>query len=131
MEDGPGCRGHAGAARQAYARTAIAGCGDKNIKQLTPGIARDSVLKILALGSTPAAGDSTPNVYREERYLYNGQWITMLLYTNTGKNEGVDSVPERQLTPVVLRNDTLTGWGWEHHDSVALANHIAIKPRDK
>jgi hypothetical protein len=36
-----------------------------------PGIARDSVKKILALGST-AAGDSTPNVYREERYLHNG-----------------------------------------------------------
>ena len=43
----------------------IAGCGDKNIKQLTPGIARDSVLKLLALGSTPAPGDTTPNVYRE------------------------------------------------------------------
>jgi hypothetical protein len=29
-----------------------------------------------------------PNVYREERYLHDGQWITMLLYTNTGKKEG-------------------------------------------
>ena len=107
----------------------LAGCGDANIKKLNAGITRDSVLKILAIGST--ATDSMPNVYREERYLHDGQWITMLLYTNTGKKEGVETVPEEELTPVVLRNDTLTGWGWEHHDSVARANSIVIKPRGK
>ena len=110
----------------------IAGCGDKNIKQLTPGIARDSVLKLLALGSTPAPGDTTPNVYREERYLNAGHWITIVLYSNTGRKEGTgEVVPEGDLTPVVLRDDTLTGWGWEHHDSVAQANNIVIKPRNK
>jgi hypothetical protein len=107
----------------------LAGCGDANIRKLSVGIPRDSVLKILALGST--SRDSTPNVYREERYLHDGQWITMLLYSNTGLKEtlGGDSVPEADLIPVVLRNDTLTGWGWEHHDSVAVANNIVIKPR--
>jgi hypothetical protein len=110
---------------------ALAGCGDANIRKLTPGIARDSVLKILALG-TASAGDTTPNVYREERYLHDGHWISILLYSNSGKKEGgADSLPENMLTPVVLRDDTLTGWGWEHHDSVALANNIAIKPRTK
>ena len=107
----------------------LAGCGDANLKQLSVGITRDSVLKILALGSTGT--DSTPNVYREERYLNAGKFITMLLYTNTGKEEGVDSIPERELSPVVLLNDTLTGWGWAYHDSVARANNIVIKPRDK
>ncbi|HEX6944419.1 MAG TPA: hypothetical protein VF128_15935 [Gemmatimonadaceae bacterium] len=108
----------------------LSGCGDANIRKLSPGIPRDSVIKILALGST--AVDSTPNVYREERYLNDGQWITILLYSKTGLKEalGATVVPEGELTPVVLRNDTLTGWGWEHHDSVALANKIPIKPRD-
>ena len=107
----------------------LSACGDANIRKLNAGIPRDSVLKILAIGST--ATDSTPNVYREERYLHAGQMITMLLYTNTGKKEGVETIPEDELTPVVLRNDTLTGWGWEHHDSVARANNIVIKPRAK
>ncbi|HWP71592.1 MAG TPA: hypothetical protein VNM36_10840 [Gemmatimonadaceae bacterium] len=107
----------------------LSACGDANIRKLNTGIARDSVLKILAIGSTST--DSTPNVYREERYLNDGQWISMLLYTNTGKKEGADTVPEADLIPVVLRNDTLTGWGWEHHDSVARANKIVIKPRGK
>lgn len=107
----------------------LAGCGDANIEKLTVGIRRDSVLKILGQGST--ATDTTPNVYREERYLQNGHMITMLLYTKTGKEEGVDTIPDRELTPVVLLDDALTGWGWTHHDSVARANNIVIKPRDK
>jgi|SRR5687768_7594064 len=109
----------------------LSGCGDANIRKLNVGIRRDSVIKILALGST--SRDSTPNVYREERYLHDGQWISILLYSNSGLKEGVsaDSIPEGELIPVVLRNDTLTGWGWEHHDSVAVANNIVIKPRDK
>ena len=119
-----------GPAALALCLATLAGCGDANIKQLTPGIARDSVLKILALGST-ATGDSTANIYREERYLSSGQMITVLLYTNTGLKEGTDTIPEAELTPVVLRNDTLTGWGWQHHDSVANANKIVIKQREK
>lgn len=107
----------------------LTGCGDRNIGKLTVGITRDSVLKILALGST--AADSTPNVYREERYLHDGQFITLLMYTPTGKKEATDTLPEEQLIPVVLRNDTLTGWGWEHTDSVAAANNIVLKPRAK
>jgi hypothetical protein len=107
----------------------LPGCGDRNIGKLTVGITRDSVLKILALGST--ATDSTPNVYREERYLHDGHFITMLMYSSTGKKEGTETIPEEELIPVVLRDDTLTGWGWEHYDSVANVNNITIKPRAK
>ena len=111
------------------ALSTLTGCGDKNVRQLSVGIARDSVLKILARGST--ATDSTPNVYREERYLHDGHFITMLMYSSTGKKETTDTIPEEQLIPVVLRDDTLTGWGWEHADSVANMNNIVLKPRAK
>lgn len=111
----------------AFALVSLTACQDRNIRNLTIGIPRDSVLKILAEGST--ATDSMPNVYREERYLHNGQWITMLMYSNTGVKEGTGTLPESELIPVVLRNDTLTGWGWEHADSVARANNIEVKPR--
>ena len=84
-----------------FTLTALAGCGgDRNIGQLTVGIARDSVLRILAQGST--ATDSTPNVYREERYLNDGHFITLLMYSATGKKEGVETIPEEELTDMVL-----------------------------
>jgi hypothetical protein len=105
----------------------LTGCGDQNIRQLTVGIARDSVIKILGQGSS--ATDSTPNVYREERYLNDGHFITLLMYSATGKKEGTETIPEEELIPVVLRDDTLTGWGWEHTDSVANVNNITLKPR--
>jgi hypothetical protein len=117
------------AAAIALLAVSLSACEDRNIRQLTVGIPRDSVLRILALES--ASSDSTPNVYREERYLHNGRWITILMYTNTGSKEGMESVDEADLVPVLLRDDTLTGWGWTHHDSVARANNIVIKPRDK
>lgn len=107
----------------------LTGCGDAKLKKLSTGITRDSVLKILREGSTST--DSTPNVYREERYLNRGRFLTVLLYTNTGQEEGVDTLAEADLTPIVLVDDTLTGWGWAHHDSAARANNIPIKPRDK
>lgn len=113
----------------ALVAVSLSACEDRNIRQLTVGIPRDSVMRILALQSTSA--DSTPNVYREERYLHDGHWITVLMYSNTGAEEGVQTVDEADLVPVVLLDDTLTGWGWEHHDSVARANNIVIKPRDR
>jgi hypothetical protein len=117
------------AAAIALLAVSLSACEDRNIRQLTVGIPRDSVLRILALES--ASSDSTPHDYREERYLHNGRWITILLYTNTGSKEGMGSVDEADLVPVLLRDDTLTGWGWTHHDSVARANNIVNKPRDK
>jgi hypothetical protein len=112
-----------------FSSLVILGCGDRNIGKLTVGITRDSVLKVLAIGSTTT--DSTPNVYREERYLQNGRFITLLMYSPTGKKQGTDTLPEEELIPVVLRDDTLTGWGWKHTDSVAAANNIVLKPRAK
>jgi hypothetical protein len=111
------------------ALTALTSCGDKNIRKLSVGIARDSVIRILGQGSP--ATDSTPNVYREERYLNEGHFITMLMYSSTGKKEGTDTIPEEELIPVILVDDTLTGWGWEHRDSVANVNRILVKPRAK
>ena len=119
----------AGFALTIFATLATVGCGDRNIRNLEVGLPRDSVLKILGQGST--ATDSTPNVYREERYLHDGHFITLLMYSSTGKKEGTDTIPEEQLIPVVLRDDTLTGWGWDHTDSVANANNIVLKPRAK
>jgi hypothetical protein len=116
------------AAALALVAVFLSACEDRNMRQLTAGIPRDSVMRILAQGSTST--DTTPNVYREERYLHDGHWITLLMYTNTGVEDGAGEVEEADLVPVVLLDDTLTGWGWEHHDSVARANNIVIKPRE-
>jgi hypothetical protein len=37
-----------------------------------------------------------------------------------------DSVPDRKLSPVVVVDGKLVGWGWKTWDSVAEANHIPV-----
>lgn len=109
------------------AALSLSGCGDKRIDNLSRGIPRDSALKVLAGGPT---GDSLANVYKQETYLYNSHLINVLLYNKEGLTEKAASVPDKELTPVVLIDNKVSGWGWQHYDSVAKANNIPVKPHD-
>ena len=111
------------------ASAALAGCGDARVESLSTGIARDSALKILAGGPS---SDSLANVYKQEAYINEGKFINVLVYSKDGVKEAADpSVPDSKLTPVVLVDNKVTGWGWAHYDSVAKANNIPVKDHTK
>ena len=100
----------------------LAGCGDSRIKQLTPGITRDSALKVINEG---AAGDSLARVYKQEMYLVNGKHLNVLFYNKDGVKQASDSTLAADAqTPIVTVDGKVTGWGWTHYDSVAKANNI-------
>jgi hypothetical protein len=104
----------------------LAGCGDSRIKQLTPGITRDSALKVINEG---AAGDSLARVYKQEMYLVEGKQLNVLFYNKDGIKQASDSTLAAEAqTPIVTVNGTVTGWGWTHYDSVAKANNITPSP---
>ena len=105
----------------------LAACGDSRLKELSAGITRDSLMTILAQGGQ--SGDTLPHVYRAEKYLSKGQMLEVLFYDRGDANEGMATVPEAELTPIVLRSDTLLGWGWTYYDSVARDHNIAVKAR--
>jgi hypothetical protein len=104
----------------------LAACGDARVRKLGVGMTRDSALKILAL-DTPTP-DSLPHVYRSDRYLINGM-TEIWFYTPTRAKAPKDTVPEKDLTPIVMHDGKLTGWGWAHYDSVAKALGILVRPR--
>ena len=100
----------------------LAGCGDSRMKQLTPGITRDSALKVINEG---AASDSLARVYKQETYLVNGQHLNVLFYNKDGVKQASDStLAAGAQTPIVTIDGKVTGWGWTHYDSVAKANNI-------
>jgi hypothetical protein len=105
----------------------LAACSDSRIGDLSPGITRDSLMTILAQGGQ--AGDTLPHVYRAEKYLSKGQMLEVLFYDRGDANEGTETVPEGDLTPIVLRSDTLLGWGWTYYDSLAKDHNLTVKPR--
>jgi hypothetical protein len=108
---------------------ATVACADARVKKLSEGISRDSVLTILRDGQAKTATDSMQHVYEAAAYLVNGVRYDVVYYTKGEELAGVDSVPPKQLTPIVLQNDSVTGWGWEHWDSVARVLKVTLPPR--
>ena len=115
-----------GAGRLAALTVIISACGDSRIAKLSTGISRDSALKVINEG---AAGDSLARVYKQEGYLVNSQMINVLFYNKDGIKQASDSSLEANAqTPIVISGGKVTGWGWEHYDSVAKATGFTPSP---
>lgn len=99
---------------------------DPRLTQLTVGITRDSMLRVINAGSP----DSMFNVYRRESYLADGVPLEIFFYHPGDLREGQGpAATESTLRPIVVRGLTVTGWGWAHFDSVARANDIRARVR--
>lgn len=98
----------------------LGGCesGDPRLENLALGIAKDSAIAVM---------QGPPTVV--EPYLINGQYIEGMFYARPGKADSASRAP-RNMTPVVLVNGKLIGWGWDQWDSVAAANKIPVAPKN-
>ncbi len=99
---------------------ALSACerADPRLERLAVGIGKDSVTAVME-GEQPK---------RVDPYLNNGQYIEAMLYPRKGKTDSA-SFPDRKMTPVVVINGKLAGWGWTYWDSAAAANHISVAPK--
>ncbi len=97
---------------------ALAACssGDSRLKQLTVGISKDSALNVM--------GVEKPT--RTDPYLTDGKFFELMYFAPPG---APDSVPDREMSPLVAVNGLLVGWGWETVDSVAGATKIPVAPK--
>jgi hypothetical protein len=97
---------------------ALAGCSsDKRFDKLTAGISKDSTLALI--------GVEKP--LRTDPYLVGGHYIEAMYYAKPGAAAG-DTL-DRKLTPVIVVDGTLAGWGWKKWDSIAGANKIVVQGR--
>jgi hypothetical protein len=104
----------------------ITACGDARIGKLSAGISRDSALAIINEGGS---GDSLAHVYKQENYLIDGQMLSILFYNKDGIKQAADSSLEAKAqTPIVVEGGKVTGWGWQHYDSVAAAKKFTPSP---
>lgn len=115
----------------------LVACQDKRVKALDTGITRDSAVSVIAQDLKPGSGpDSFPNVYKREKYLMGGKNYEVLYFNSDNKKQVVvngkapiDSIPMKDLTPIVFMENRLLGKGWDFWDSVAKANNIPVKQR--
>jgi hypothetical protein len=97
--------------------------GDRAISELDVGISKDSTLKIFG-----AVGDDTlHNVYDYGNYIISGKILEIYYYDPKNRKFRRDSVDRRKdVTPVVMVDSKVAGWGWVFVDSVAGANNIQL-----
>jgi hypothetical protein len=114
------------AALAAGCALSIAACGDSRVGKLAAGIPRDSALKVMQTSSN--GPDSLSNVHERGMYLTDGQLIEVLLYPRGSDPKRTEKLEDKQLTPLVLRDGKVVGWGWKVWDSVATAHKIGRRP---
>ncbi|MHB1265002.1 MAG: hypothetical protein ACYC1S_11385 [Gemmatimonadaceae bacterium] len=108
----------------------LSACEDKRVKEVTTGMSRDSVLTLLAQDRKQTRGvDSMPNVYVREAYFVNSKNYEVLFFDEQNKRAGQDTVPWKDLTPIVLIDNVTVGKGWGFWDSLSTELHIPLKKR--
>lgn len=97
----------------------LAGCegADRRLDNLSVGMARDSVM--------PAMEGAEPR--RVDPYLYGGKYIEAMFFPRAGKTDP-ESLADRKMSPVIVIDGKVAGWGWAYWDSVATANKIDVPP---
>jgi len=111
------------------AAISLVACEDKRVQQLDTGISRDSAVSVIAQEVKGSASDSFPNVYSREQYLTGGKHYEVLYFAPNNEKAGKDSVPWKNLTPLVFVENKLVAKGWTAWDSIAKATNIPIHAR--
>ena len=108
----------------------LAGCKDKRVEAVNSGITRDSLITVIGKGSRGA--DSMPNVYRTDRYLIDSKTYEVFYFSGTSKHlfgPVKDTIPWKDLTPIVMVDRVVLGKDWDYLDSISLAHKIPLHKR--
>ena len=92
----------------------LAACSDKRLDNLTIGIAKDSVDKVI--GDAP---------HRTAGYITAGKQWEVRLYSRS-KSDAKDSIAWRKMSPVVLIDGKTVGWGWSWWGGASKKNGIGM-----
>ena len=98
---------------------ALTACGDKRLKDLSLGINRDSVAVVM----------KTDAPHRSESYLMEGKFWEVLYYAKEGV-PAADSVAWRKLSPVVIADGAVVGWGWGYWEREGTRLNAPLAPKE-
>lgn len=96
-----------------------AGCGDGRLKKLSVGIDRDSVAVVM----------QADQPLKSESYIVDGKVWDVLYYSNGSAAEGDDSIATRKLSPVIMADGKVAGWGWDYWEREAPKLKVQLPPK--
>lgn len=104
----------------------------ERLRELRVGMTKEEVLRVMGTktrsGGAPlqlAGKDKIPNPYRTEAYQADGSAFEILFYY-TDKKASDGAITNDELTPLVLRDGELDGWGWSYWESAAVKYNIRV-----
>ena len=112
----------------------VRGLNRTALNRLSVGMTKDQVLATMGtqtykanIGGGFAGGELITNPYRSETHLANdGETIEVLMYYTDVKNRD-GAITDDELTPVVLKNSLLIGWGWSFWDQSIQKYEIRVR----
>jgi len=98
----------------------------QKLNQLSSGMTKQEVLNVMGTKTVTAQDTVITNPYRTEMYRSNGHVFEIILYyTDIHKQDG--AITDDELTPLVIIDGKLDGWGWSYWNN--LINKYEIRVR--
>lgn len=98
----------------------------QNLLQLSTGASKADVLRIMGTDTISAEGSVITNPYRSELYRSEARTVELMLYyTDIKKADG--AITDDELTPIVLIDGRVDGWGWSYWDAVVKKYEIRVR----
>lgn len=96
------------------------------LMRLSPGMTRAEVLGVMGQETVNVNGERVTNPYRNEVYRAGEQSFEILFYyTDLKARDG--AITDDELTPLVLKDGVLDGWGWSYLRDVAGKYEIRLR----
>lgn len=99
----------------------------EHLNRLSPGMSKAEVLSVMGTDTRRIrGGERITNPYRTEFYHGGGsEWEILLYYTDEKRDD--NAITDDELTPLVLRDGRLDGWGWSYWQGAIKKYEIRIR----
>ena len=91
----------------------------ERLNTLSAGMSKQEILETMGTETIEAQGSVITNPYRTEMHRFDGHVVEVLLYYNDIQRKD-GAITDNELTPLVLIDGELDGWGWSHWDDVRM-----------
>ena len=102
-----------------------------NLNRLQLGMTKEEVLAVMGTKTVTTyregvRGEQITNPYRTEMHRAGGHTWEIMYYLTDLKADD-DAITDDELTPIVLKDGKLDGWGWSYLQDVARTYEIRIR----
>ena len=99
------------------------------LSKLMVGMTKDEIIELMGQGTYRDRGhrpEIVTDPYRVESYPVDQSSFEIIFYYTDIKNPD-GAITDDELTPLVLKDGKLAGWGWSYWESTAIQYNIRIR----